>query len=108
MKMVSLTELKNNFSALIDLVKKGKETLLVCERDVPVIKIVWAAHGSSDPQDANTGLVKRLERAGHLVRSAAGQHKLNIEELTVSLNNNSPDKSADILKALLDERNEGR
>jgi antitoxin (DNA-binding transcriptional repressor) of toxin-antitoxin stability system len=101
MKIVSLTELKNNFSSLIDLVKKGKETLLVCERDIPVIKVIWAASADSDREDA--GLLQRLERAGHLVRGTSDSKKLRIQDLTVR-----PKHKVDLLQALLAERDEGR
>jgi len=100
MKIVSLTELKNNFSAFIDFVKKGKETLLVCERDIPIIKIIWAAQ-SNDGDD--NGLLQRLERAGYLVRGKEAVKKLNIEEIVIK-----PTKKVDVLRALLDEREEGR
>ena len=103
MKIVSLTELKNNFSALIDLVKKGKETLLVCERDIPVIKIIWAAQAQGDLEDQDTGLLQRLERAGHLVRGNLDRKKIDIEDIVVKASN-----KVDILQALLSDRDEGR
>ena len=103
MKKVSLTDLKNNFSSLIDLVKRGKESLLVCERDIPVIKVIWAGHDSSDVEGEDPGLLRRLERAGHLVRSNKVTRKLKVEDLVVT-----PSKKADALKALIEEREEGR
>ena len=103
MKIVSLTELKNNFSALMDLVKKGGGTLLVCERDIPVIKVISATDSRSENSDEHSGLLLRLERAGHLVRGEETKKSIPIEDLLVKSK-----KRVDILQALLADREEGR
>lgn len=100
MKSVSLTEFKREFSALVDLVKKGKESLLVLERGIPVIKVTAAADEQSDDEN---GRLLRLERAGHLVRASEDRSVLDVDKLTVRTK-----KKADLLGALLRERREGR
>lgn len=100
MKTISLTEFKNNFSALMDLVKRGKETLLVCERSNPVAT-VSATLEASDAED--NGLVQRLERAGHLKRAVESPQAFKIKKFCVK-----PKKKVDILAVLLDQRREER
>ena len=100
MKRVSLTEFKREFGALVDRVTKGKETLLVLERGVPVITVAAACKQSSGAVNAQ---LLRLERAGHLVRAGAEAAALDVDRLAVR-----PAKSVDALAALLDERRGGR
>lgn len=61
MKVASITETKNNLSALLDLVRGG-QTILVLDRDTPVAEIrpVSAELLESDP----TGRIARLVKAG--------------------------------------------
>jgi len=103
MKTVSLTQLKNNFGTLMGLVKKGKTSLLVFERDIPVIKIIYA--GDSNDGGKDSLALARLERAG-LVQRATENSKISIEEIRKL--RMVPKKKVDIVKALLDEREEGR
>lgn len=99
MKIVTLTELKNNFSSLMDLVKKGKTSLLVLERKTPIIKVVYAGGGDADDSEHDI-LAARLERAG-LVRRAS-QKPLELTELRGL--RVSPKRKVDILAALLRDR----
>mgnify|MGYP002075730013 CR=1 FL=1 len=103
MKIVSLTDLKNNFGTLIDLVRRGKESLLVCERDIPIIKVIWAAQDKTELHGEDPGLLRRLERAGHLVRGEMSFEKFDIESLAVKTT-----EKVDLLTTLLQERDEGR
>ncbi len=103
MKSVTLTQLKNNFGTLMGLVKTGKTSLLVFERDTPVIKIIYAGNSG---KDANENLsLARLERAG-LVQRAEETNSLSLEELRAL--RVKPKKKVDVLAALLMERDEGR
>ena len=104
MKTVTLTQLKNNFGSLMALVKNGKTSLLVFERDTPVIKVIYAGD-SGDGGEDNLAIV-RLERAG-LLQRAEESTNLSLEELR-KLRVVPKRKGVDALKALLDEREEGR
>lgn len=92
MKMASISETKNNLSALIDEVKGG-EVVLVTDRGKPVAQIV-AASGL----EASPGRVERLERVGAL-RRGSGKAALEGPPLNVK---------GSVLDALLDERKRGR
>jgi antitoxin (DNA-binding transcriptional repressor) of toxin-antitoxin stability system len=103
MKTVTLTQLKNNFSALMDLVRRGKTSLLVYDRTTPVIKVIYA--GGDDAEDGEHSIVaQRLERAGLLKRAPA--HKFQWSE--VASLRVRPKKKADIVAALLADRAEDR
>ena len=102
MKSVSLTELKNNFGKLMALVKNGKTSLLVFERDTPVIKVIYA--GDSAAGDDSS--LARLERAGYLLR-AASRDSFSVSELaTLRIRPRNP--KADVLGALMKNRDEDR
>ncbi len=99
MKTVSLTEFKNNFSSLVDLVKKGRETLIISERKVPILRVVPV---SQDSECSHAGLLDRLERAGLLLRASSELSLSSVNPVKASNGN------ADILATLLAERDEGR
>lgn len=101
MKQVSLTELKNDFSSLIDLVRRGKESLVVSIRGIPVVKIISMTETGEKQNDQ--AILGNLERAGHLIRASKPMSYLDIENLTVH-----PKHRIDVLSALLAEREEGR
>ncbi len=63
MKKASLTETKNNLSALVDRVRQG-ETVLILDRGRPVARLESALEGDVDAQ----GRFARLERQGVLRR----------------------------------------
>ncbi|WP_027882633.1 type II toxin-antitoxin system Phd/YefM family antitoxin [Meiothermus rufus] len=92
MRTVSVSEAKNQLSALLDRVKAGEEALIL-ERGVPVARLSPVAGGSGE------GLAL-LERKG-LVRRGLGQ-PVNLEALPW------PEAKASTLELLLREREEGR
>jgi prevent-host-death family protein len=63
MKKASLTETKNNLSALVDQVRQG-ETVLILDRGRPVARLESVLEGEVDAQ----GRFARLERQGVLRR----------------------------------------
>ena len=64
MKRATLTETKNNLSALVDQVQHG-ETILILDRGRPVAKLASVLGDEDDPE----GRLSRLERQGVLRRS---------------------------------------
>lgn len=97
MKTATLTETKNNLSALIDLVRSG-ETILILDRGRPVARIVSAI---SEDVDVSGRLV-RLERQGALRRATAAPSR--------DLFARRPKVTAGVslLQALIEERREAR
>jgi prevent-host-death family protein len=67
MRKASLTETKNNLSALIDRVKQG-ETILILDRGRPVARLESVL---SKGETASEGRVARLERQGVVRRASA-------------------------------------
>ena len=96
MKTATLTETKNNLSALIDQVRHG-ETILVLDRGRPVARIESAADGET------AGRLVRLERQGLLRRAPSSTPREVLLEKPVRARGN-----ASALEALLAEREEGR
>jgi prevent-host-death family protein len=98
MKKASITEVKNNLSALIDGVKGGSPVLIV-DRGHPVARLepVIGAHGDDDSRLA------RLVRAG-IVRPARGV----AAKAVFSSKPPRPKAGASGVRALLHERREGR
>ena len=98
MKTATLTETKNNLSALIDQVRHG-ETILVLDRGRPVARIESAAQGQVDAE----GRLARLERQGVVRRASAPTPR----EL-LSREPPAARDGASALAALLEERETGR
>ena len=97
MKVASITDAKNQLSALIDRVRAG-ETVLILDRGTPVARLVPAR--TSEDDDAR---MKRLERAG-VVRRGTGKPPLHLlAEPPPKL-----EEGGSLLDALLEERREGR
>jgi prevent-host-death family protein len=98
MKKASITEAKNNFSALIDRVKGGSPVLIV-DRGRPVARLEPVSGGGA----LDEGRLARLARDG-VVRPA--RHAAP----TVLFTTRPPrgKKGASGVRALLDERREGR
>jgi prevent-host-death family protein len=97
MKTATITEAKNQLSALIDQVQAG-ETIVILERGRPVARLEPIA-AYADP----TGRLARLERAGII--------KVGTAPPPVDLMRQPPPKlanSASVLDALLEERRSGR
>jgi prevent-host-death family protein len=97
MKRATITETKNNLSALIDKVRGG-ETILVLDRGRPVARIESV---SSQTEGDSPGRLERLERQGALLRA-------KFSRPTEILEIRPPKASASILEALLEERHLGR
>jgi prevent-host-death family protein len=98
MKTATLTETKNNLSALIDKVRHG-ETIVVLDRGRPVARIESAVSESASAEDR----LSRLERQGVVRRGsavAAGE--------ILSQAPPKPKAGASALEALLEERESGR
>lgn len=99
MRRASITETKNNLSALLDQVRQG-QTILIFDRNQPVARLEPVIRSN----DKNVeGRMERLERAG-LVRRGKGK-------LSSSFFNRPLPKTKDgssVLTTLLEERCEGR
>lgn len=93
MKRASISEAKNNLSALIDRVKAG-ESVLIVDRGTPVARVepVAAHHGDER--------LERLVRAGLVTPPA---RKLALPRLVVPKHTRLT-----ALRALLEERRDGR
>jgi prevent-host-death family protein len=99
MKRATLTETKNNLSALVDQVRHG-ETVLILDRGRPVARIESVVEGD----DPGEGRLARLERSG-IVRRGAKEHPAR------GLLETSPPRARDgasALDELLAERYSGR
>ena len=99
MKTATLTETKNQLSALIDQVRHG-ETVLILDRGRPIARLA-SVIAEDDP--APTGRVARLERQGLLRRATTTKGKELFRQPRPK-----PRKNTSILGALLEERRSGR
>ena len=97
MKRATLTETKNNLSALVDQVQRG-ETILILDRGRPVARLESVV-GEEDPE----GRLARLERQGLLRRGSAPLPREILMKKPPK-----PAAGASALEALLTERREGR
>jgi prevent-host-death family protein len=98
-KKATITEAKNQLSALIDRVRHG-ETIVITDRGRPVARLVSALTGAAQDPD---GRLARLERRGGLRRATAQPPRALIaRKLPLT---RSP---SGVLDALLEERREGR
>lgn len=98
MRTATLTETKNNLSALVDQVQHG-ETILILDRGRPVARLESVLGDGDDPE----GKLARLERQGLLRRGSA---PLPREILKTKPPRASEGTSA--LEVLLAERRDGR
>ncbi len=99
MKKASITQTKNQLSALLDRVRHG-ETVLIMDRGRPVARLEPALQ---EGEGNEAGCLARLERAGILRRAiSSAQSRLLLEPPP------KPKKGASILQALLAEREQGR
>jgi len=97
MKKASITEAKNNLSALIDSVKGGSPVLIV-DRGRPVARL-----------EAVTGLRADDSRLGHLVREGIVRPARGVlPKALVAATPPRLKKGASGVRALLDERRDGR
>ena len=99
MKTVTITQLKDRLSALIDYIKSG-ETILILARNKPVARMVPVLGG--EVRDSNGGLAG-LERTGLVVR---GKGKVVREILDSPLP--KPKRKVSVVQMVLDERMHSR
>lgn len=99
MKTASISETKNNLSALLDRVRAG-ETVLILDRETPVARLEPVRPGEDSGGEAR---LSRLEREGKIRRGTGKPSKAILGSLPLR-----PASGADLLKALLEEREEGR
>lgn len=97
MRTATITETKNNLSALLDIVKGG-ETILILDRGRPVARLE-----SAITQPTDDGRLERLERQGLIRRGRGG-----MRELVASFPSVRTRSGASVVEALLEERREGR
>lgn len=96
MKEAKISDVKNQLSRYLALVRKG-EVVRILDRDVPVAQIVPIARPSGAA--AGPEVLADLERKG-LIRRGSGRIPRRL------LARNPPGRSAGVLAALLDERRE--
>jgi prevent-host-death family protein len=99
MKRATLTDTKNNLSALVDQVQHG-ETILILDRGRPVARLESVRWGDDDDPE---GRLARLERQGLLRRASAPPLREILMEPPPR-----PSEGASALEALLAERRDGR
>src|SRR6516165_10510796 len=99
MKKASITEAKNNLSALIDGLKGGSPVLIV-DRGRPVARLEAVRTGSKSEQQ---GLLARLVRDGTVRPGRAALPRSFFVERLPGL-----ECGASVVTALLEERREGR
>jgi prevent-host-death family protein len=100
-KKSSITDAKNNLSALIDGLKGGSPVLIV-DRGRPVARLEPVAPASGDA-GSDAGRLDRLERDGVLRRGGAA-----LPKTLVSKQPPRPKAGASAVRALIEERRNGR
>jgi antitoxin (DNA-binding transcriptional repressor) of toxin-antitoxin stability system len=99
MKTATITQAKNQFSALIDLVKHG-ETVVILDRTIPVARLEPAKPVPG--QDAS-GRLARLERHGLLKRAQGSLPKAFFTAALAPM-----PTGVSVADAVVAERDEGR
>ena len=97
MLQAKISNLKNNLSKYLDLVRSG-ETVQVLDRDMPIATIMSAPLGKS--KDADEEILLRMERKGIIRRG-------NVKFIKKILDDPIPNGKTGVLEALLQEREEG-
>ena len=97
MKQAKISDLKNNLSRYIDLVRKG-EIVQILDRDIPVAVIISVSDSQGKLRE---GRLLELERKGVLRRGDTSLLKRLLSQMP-------PGKQIGALKALLEEREESR
>ena len=101
MKKASITEAKNQLSALIDRVRHG-ESVVITDRGRPVARLEPVRGTAAEDDEMR---LDRLERAGIIRRPKTPPSKAWVKKLIAR---RLPRATASVLQALLDERAEGR
>lgn len=99
MKRATISETKNQLSALLDRVRHG-ESVLVTDRGRPVARLEPIAGADAGSDEAR---LARLERAGVIRRAASAR----LDEI-VRVPPPAAEGGGDIVAVLLDERRSGR
>ena len=99
MRKATITDAKNQLSALIDRVRHG-ETIVITDRGRPVARLVSALTGAAEDPE---GRLARLERRGGLRLATAAPPRAVIMKKLPKMR-----KPSGVLATLLDERREGR
>lgn len=97
MKIATISEAKNKLSQLLDWVKAG-ETVIIMDRDIPVARLE-SVHRQGDSQGRSERLIRAGIARGPVTPFQKGYFKKH-PPIRIA--------GADILKALLDEREESR
>ena len=100
MKTATISETKNQLSALLDRVRHG-ESILITDRSQPIARLEPVVSAASAGPDE--GRLARLERAGVIRRARHGR----LEEI-VSVLPPAPEPGGDIVAVVLDDRRSGR
>lgn len=95
MKEAKISEVKNQLSRYLALVRRG-EVVRILDRDVPVAQIVPIT-SATPGRSVGTEALAELERKG-LVRRGSGKVPREI------LDRNPPGRASGVLRALLEER----
>ena len=96
MKSASVTDMKNNLSKYLELVKNG-EPVLITERGVTIARIESVR--ARQDKTADSARLARLERSGIIRRGGGPVPKWLIEKTPVKLK-----KGVSVVQALLEER----
>ena len=99
MNKATISQLKNHLSGYLEKVKAG-QPLLVMDRDRPIARIERVAPGGADDDR-----MARLERAGLIRR---GKGRIDLSELAGGDPRRRRAKGAGLVKALIEERRDGR
>ena len=99
MKRATITQTKNNLSALLELVRRGEE-VLVLDRSVPIARIVPVERLTRRDDEAR---LADLERRGILRRPDRRADPALLDRIGPP-----PRARGDVLAALLEERDEAR
>ena len=99
MKTVTITQLKNQLSALIRLVRGG-DVVLVLDRNKPVARLVSA---TPQRETSQNGRLVRLESEGKVFRGDANKLDQLLKQPRIK-----PSSSHSALENLLEERKHGR
>jgi prevent-host-death family protein len=99
MKTASVTEVKNNLSRFLELVRNG-ETVVITEHGIPVARI--ESIRAERNETAEQAKLSRLERAGVLRRGRG------ISKKTLSMPLAAVKKKANAVAVVIEERREGR
>ena len=99
MKLVKISDAKNNLSRYLKFVRRGGRIRIV-DRDTPVADLVPVETTGSEDEDDR--LLASLERRGIVTRGKRGPIHPEIFEP------GPPDPEGKVLQALLEERRQGR